>query len=189
MSVLDTSLLLATGAGALRFGTALLFVGAALPKLRNRSAFAGVVANYKLLPRPLVGVVAGLLPWVELALAAALLVPLTASLAAFSAALLLTLFAGAIAINISRGRAHIDCGCRGDELRQPLRTGMVVRNLVWAALLTGSAGIGGLAPVTMAQGLALLVALAAGMLGALLLHIFEIFWALPERRARPKAGG
>ncbi|QVM85320.1 MauE/DoxX family redox-associated membrane protein [Novosphingobium decolorationis] len=189
MSVLDTGLLLATGAGALRFGTALLLVGAVLPKLRNRSAFAGVVANYKLLPRPLVGVVAGLLPWLELALAAALLVPLTASLAAFSAALLLTLFAAAIAINISRGRAHIDCGCRGDELRQPLRAGMVVRNFVWAVLLIGSAGIGGLAPASMAQGLALLVALTAGMLGAVLLHILEIFWALPARRARPQAGG
>jgi uncharacterized protein (DUF58 family) len=56
-------------------------------------------------------------------------------LLAVPAAALLMIFAAAMAINILRGRSHIDCGCGRSQLRQPLHWGMVVRNLLLAALV------------------------------------------------------
>jgi uncharacterized membrane protein YphA (DoxX/SURF4 family) len=90
---------------------ALILAAAAIPKLRSQDEFLGVVANYKLLPGFLVTPFARLLPWVELACAAALLVPSLRTAAACVAAGLFIVFAIAIAINVGRGRTHIDCGC------------------------------------------------------------------------------
>jgi uncharacterized membrane protein YphA (DoxX/SURF4 family) len=114
-------------------GVGLVFVGAGLAKLRNRRMFPGVVANYRLLPDALVGSVAMALPIAEVSIGAALIVGLR--LAAIPAGLLLLTFAAAMAINIGRGRSHIDCGCGRSELRQPLSRALVVRNLVLAALM------------------------------------------------------
>ena len=41
--------------------------------------------------------------------------------AAAAAALLLALYAGAIGVNLARGRRDIDCGCGGPASRQPIR--------------------------------------------------------------------
>lgn len=136
-----TTLILATGmAGAA--GAGMVFVESGLAKLRHRDVLPGVVANYRLLPEGAVDPVSAALPWVELVLALLLLAGVTGALpapvcvgAALIAAGLLVLFAGAIAINIRRGRSHIDCGCGRSHLRQPLNRGMVVRNLVLAALV------------------------------------------------------
>ncbi len=46
----------------------------------------------------------------------------------------LILFAAAMAINLRRGRASIDCGCFGSRLRQGISAWMVVRNLSLALL-------------------------------------------------------
>jgi hypothetical protein len=40
-----------------------------------------------------------------------------------------------MAVNIGRGRAHIDCGCGRSELRQPLSRTLVLRNIALALLL------------------------------------------------------
>ncbi len=42
---------------------------------------------------------------------------------------LLTIFTGAIAINLARGRTNIDCGCFGPALRQELSGWLLLRNL------------------------------------------------------------
>eukprot|EP01037_Dinobryon_pediforme_P012987 gene12987-13089_t len=123
-------ILLETGmAGAI--GTGIVFVGAGLGKLRHRELVPGVVANYRILPDALVAPVAALLPPVELVLGtgmiASVLVPGTLRLLALPAAALLIIFAAAMAINIVRGRSHIDCGCGRSQLRQPLHWGMIVR--------------------------------------------------------------
>lgn len=131
---LATALAICGGVGAV--GNGLVFLMAGVAKLRNRRVFPGVVANYRLLPVALIGPVAAVLPVVEIGLGVALLAGL--SLAAVPAALLLLVFAGAMAVNIGRGRTHIDCGCGASELRQPLGRALVLRNVVLAALLVPS---------------------------------------------------
>ena len=106
---------------------------AAVTKLRALDAFAGVVENYRLLPRGLVRPVTLALPPVELAAALGLLVPATRSLAAGAAVLLLLVFAAAMAVNLGRGRSDIDCGCFVGLLRQRISWALVARNLLLAA--------------------------------------------------------
>lgn len=110
----------------------LLFLMAALAKLRDRSGFQAVLAGYRLVPQGALGVVATLLPLAELAVAAALLAGMRPALA--GAAALLLLFAGAVAINLRRGRTRIDCGCGGADGRRPISAGLVGQDLILAAL-------------------------------------------------------
>lgn len=114
---------------------ALILAAAAIPKLKNKDEFLGVVANYKLLPNFLVAPFAEMLPWIELVSAIALLIPSVHVIGASVASALFILFSIAIAINVGRGRTHIDCGC----VRRPTsmsRIGMfhVLRALALAGL-------------------------------------------------------
>lgn len=114
-------------------GVGAMFLSAGLAKLRRRRSFPGVVANYRLLPSVLVAPVAAALPVAEIAIGSALIAGVRS--AAVPAGLLLLLFAAAMAVNIGRGRSHIDCGCGRSELRQPLSRTLVARNLLLAMLL------------------------------------------------------
>ncbi len=140
---LDPALIL-TGALVL----AGIFASAGLTKLRAPEAFAAVVANYRVLPDALVPAAARLLPVVELAGAIGLLFPTTRPLAAAVIAVLLMAFAGAMALNLRRGRHDIDCGCFIGLLRQRLSWPLVARNLVLAlaafALATSTVAARGL---------------------------------------------
>ena len=112
---------------------AAIFGVAAVTKLRAPDVFAGVVENYRLLPRGLVRPVALALPPVEFTAALGLLVPATRPLAAAAAVLLLLVFAAAMAVNLGRGRSDIDCGCFVGLLRQRISWALVARNLLLAA--------------------------------------------------------
>lgn len=121
---------------------ALVLVTAAIPKIRNADEFQGVVSNYRLLPSFMVAPFAKLLPWLELGSAVALMVPMIREEAAWMAAGLFMMFAVALAINVGRGRTHIDCGC----VRRPTsvsRIGMfhVMRALALAGLSLYSANV------------------------------------------------
>lgn len=146
-------------------------------KLAQPLAFAGVVANYRLLPLALVTPFAFLLPPVELATALGLLLP-AARPAAVAAAGLLLLFAGAMAINLMRGRRDIDCGCHGGLVRSRIAWPLVGRNLVLAA---GSAAVAfagvGARPFTALDWVT--VAAAAAALGLLHAAIGRLFGAAP----------
>jgi methylamine utilization protein MauE len=115
-----------------RAALALLLVVAALHKLRDPRRFAATLAEYRLLPGRLSGAASVLLVAAELATAAALGADRRLGLAA--AAALLGLYAGAIAINLARGRRHIDCGCAGPAARRPISTWLVARNLALAGV-------------------------------------------------------
>jgi uncharacterized membrane protein YphA (DoxX/SURF4 family) len=125
---------------AIRLLLALVFLTAALGKIRHRLAFQGVVANYRLLPEIAVPAFALLLPLVEAAVAGALLFAPPPWPEA-SAAILLMLFAAAMAINIWRGRRHIDCGCFQSALKQTLSWTLVARNAGLALLLVVPAAV------------------------------------------------
>lgn len=150
-----------------RAALALLFLVAAAHKLGDAGRFAATLVEYRLLPARSVPLVARLVPAAEVAVAVALGGRRAAGLLA--AAGMLLLYAGAIGINLARGRRHIDCGCAGPATRRPISGWLVARNLALAA-----AALAGLAPVaarqlvwvdalTVAGGTAVLAALWAAL--------------------------
>jgi hypothetical protein len=119
---------------AIRVLVALVFLSTAFGKARHRVAFQGVVVNYRLIPEIAVPAFALLLPLVEAAVAAGLLVA-PPPWPEIGGAALLMLFATAMGINIGRGRHHIDCGCFQSALKQSLSWTLVARNSGLAVLL------------------------------------------------------
>jgi Methylamine utilisation protein MauE len=111
---------------------ALLLLAAAAHKLREPARFRATVADYRLLPRSLVTIGAAILVLSELAVAIALAGARAWGLA--GAAALLGLYAAAIAVNLARGRRHLDCGCTGPALRRPISGWLVLRNLALVAI-------------------------------------------------------
>lgn len=164
----------------LRGFLALLFATAAISKLTAMEEFHGVVRNFRLLPDAASRAVAMVLPVVELAVAAGLMVTALAVPAAWAGAGLLALFGVAIAINVMRGRTQIDCGCFRNGLKQQINWLMVGRNLV----LTGLAlAIAGLLPVTGGGGIAdLLVGLIAGAVFMLLYFSASMLGGIAARQ-------
>jgi uncharacterized membrane protein YphA (DoxX/SURF4 family) len=129
---------------AAALAVAVILASAATHKLRAPAHFANQLEDYQLLPQALVRPVARALPWCEVALAFALLVPAARHVAAFGAATLLASYALAIAINLWRGRRDVDCGCAGPEQAQPIRPLLLARNTV----LVGLALVASLAPLS-----------------------------------------
>jgi len=119
---------------------AAVFFAAGISKLRALETFEGVVQNFRLLPERLVAPAAYTLPIVEVAVAAALLVPVSRSYGALAAVGLIGVFTVAVAINLLRGRREIDCGCFNSELKQRLSWWLVLRNLALAGLAWWLAG-------------------------------------------------
>lgn len=140
-----------------------LFAQAAAHKLVDRRRFFGIVADYRLMPGAFVTPAAALLIAAELGLTVALLVPRTAAAAACFGALLLGLYAAAIAINLLRGRRSIDCGCGGPG--ETLHPGLIGRNVLLigvcglAAAASTDRNIGLLDGVTIASALGVLALL------------------------------
>ncbi|HEY0267506.1 MAG TPA: MauE/DoxX family redox-associated membrane protein [Rhizomicrobium sp.] len=153
----------------------LVFATAAAGKMRHWRFLEGVIANYRLLPGALVRPVAMALPPVELALGAALLLGVAAREAAMAGALLLLLFAAAMAVNIARGRSHIDCGCHRSVLRQTLSRALVGRNIALAAMLLPSLRVGAAGPEMIVTGF------FAGLMLFLLYHLLNLILAISNR--------
>jgi len=158
----------------------LVFATAAAEKLRHRAVLRGVISNYRLLPDFAVAPVAALQAPVELVLGLMLLTGVAQPYAPLGAMTLLLLFAAAMAINIKRGRSHIDCGCGGVSLRQPLRWSLIVRNVLLTVLLLPSlAATDSVALPVLAAGA------GAGIAFFLLYTVANALAALP----RPEASG
>jgi uncharacterized membrane protein YphA (DoxX/SURF4 family) len=116
MSEMDTVGLVAalvTGAVFVLAGASKLALGRAWP------AQAGELG----VPSP----VAVVVPWVELAIGAALVVRLAGALAAVAAIALLAVFTILIAVNLRAGRAPV-CACFGAWSATPLGRGHLLRN-------------------------------------------------------------
>lgn len=127
----------------LRGALALLFVVAAVHKLRDRDAFRATLDAYALLPSALTAPLARAVPIVELAAAVLLVAPRAATAGAVLAVLLLAVYALAMSVNLLRGRRDLDCGCMGPGARSKVAPELVVRNvvLIAAALVAGFAPI------------------------------------------------
>jgi len=165
---------------AVRCLVALIFLTSALGKVRHRLAFEGVVANYRLLPEFAVPAFALLLAPVETAVGGALLFAPSPWPEVCGGALLMV-FAGAMAINIARGRRHIDCGCFQSALKQTLSWTLVARNVGLSLLLAVPAAVPGEA----LEEPAVIESLLIGTILFVLLQSMNILWSVvPAWRAR-----
>ena len=118
----------------LRLTLALIFATALVHKLKDPRAFGAAVADYRLLPSALLIPGTAALLLLEILVVTALLLPGFGRFGAWAAAASLTLYAGAIAVNLARGRRAIDCGCSGPALRQQLSEWLVLRNAMLVVL-------------------------------------------------------
>ena len=166
--------LLAAGSVAGRVCVGLVFILAATQKTQHWRVFSGVVANYRLLPRPLIGPVAALLPPLEMLVGILLLSAQIRPFGALAAIALLGLFAAAMAVNLKRGRSEIDCGCGHSFLKQNLSWVLVGRNAGLAALLVPSLVFTNAMPMPVN-----LTGIAAGLGLFLLYLLLNAFSALP----------
>lgn len=115
----------------IRAGLVLLFASAAVHKLRDRTAFAGVLAAYRVVPATAVPAAALAVAAAEVAVAVALAVG--SALGPAGAVVLLATYSSAIGFNLARGRRAIDCGCGAPGTRQPISEWLLVRNALLAA--------------------------------------------------------
>lgn len=153
--------------GALLAGAfALLFAGAALHKLRSPQRFAELFRAYRLLPEPL-GRLWWAVPLLELATAAGLLAGASRAGACAAGAALLLGYAGAMAVNLRRGRRDLSCGCGAPGERRAIAEWMVWRNVILAALLAALRLPWGARAMTVADALTI----GAGTAVASLLYI------------------
>lgn len=117
----------------LRGALAALFLGAGFQKLRRRARFLRIVRRYRLLPDAAVRIVAHVIIVAELAVGSALLAGVGIVGAFAAASVLLVGFAGAVTVNLARGRSF-DCGCSMLERASPISWRHVLRNLALAGL-------------------------------------------------------
>lgn len=87
-----------------------LFVYASIDKIGHPQDFAHAIANYQILPALLVNPAAIILPWLEFAIGSLMIFGVWLPGAVALATLLLTLFTGAFAFNLTRG-LNVYCGC------------------------------------------------------------------------------
>jgi len=121
--------------GLIVAAAALLFASAASHKLRDLRRFDEIFSAYGLIPGRVRLRLSRAVPLLEGLVAVGLLFAGTRRLAVWVAMLLLAGYAIAIAINLSRGRADLACGCGGPDERRPIALWMVWRNILMAALL------------------------------------------------------
>jgi hypothetical protein len=165
---------------AIRIAVALVFLLAAIGKLRHIAVFHGVVSNYRVLPGVLVRPAAYGLPAAEAIIGAVLLAGLYTPWAELAAAALLAVFAAAMAVNLLRGRRHIDCGCFQGTLQQRLRWRLVARNCGLAMLIAASPAPGAADRWTQFNGL------MGGIALFLVMQALNALWAIGP--GRPAAG-
>jgi hypothetical protein len=149
-------------------GFGLLLLLAAVHKLTALPKFRATLTAYEIMPGALIAPASILVPIVEALLGAAWLLNVEATFVAMTTAALLASYLSAIAVNLLRGRIHIDCGCTmgasaGKD--QQLSWGLVARNsvLILAALTatvpTTERAIGFVDYVTLVAGLLAIVLL------------------------------
>jgi Mn2+/Fe2+ NRAMP family transporter len=118
--------------------TMLLFAAAAVHKLWDLRRFSEIFAAYRLLPLGVGRHASRAVPLLEAAVAVGLLFAGSRTTAASVGIVLLLAYAGAIAVNLRRGRRELACGCGGPDDRRPIASWMVWRNAGIAVLLAAA---------------------------------------------------
>ena len=119
---------------------ALLFAVASAHKLRALSEFAETLSGYRVLPAMLVRPASRLVPVLEGLVAAGLLIRPARESASLAGAVLLAIYAVAMALNLLRGRRQLDCGCLGPGGGGVVSVALVWRNVLMALTLAAAGG-------------------------------------------------
>lgn len=142
-------------AAIVRAALALIFLTAALAKLRNPRAFAEAVSGYRVVPQRASAVTAYILLLAEPTVGLALLVGFHVKFALLAAATLLGVFAAGAATSLLRG-ARVECGCLGTMASLRIGWLSVAANLTLATAAAVAAAsqpvLGAPLPVTAAGG-------------------------------------
>lgn len=118
---------------SVRGAFALLFAVSAIEKSKAPGIFFFHLEQYQLLPKSLLLVTGASIVLLELGIATLLVTPFYYEGVLFGA-LLLSVYTGAILINLLRGRIWMDCGCLGTE-GEGLSYWLVIRNLTLLTIL------------------------------------------------------
>ncbi|MCB2146437.1 MAG: DoxX family membrane protein [Deltaproteobacteria bacterium] len=106
-----------------------VFLFSCAGKIADPTAFAAIVANYQLLPPPLVATTAVIFPWIEALCGLALVVGRFEKGAALLVSLMMVVFTGLIFYNGYRG-LNIACGCFSLSAKAPSNIAVnTLRNL------------------------------------------------------------
>jgi hypothetical protein len=143
----------------LRTAFVLLFGGAVAHKLRAPREFRLALAGFGVLPARAVAPAAVLLVATELCIVVLLVVH--PALGGAAAAMVLLAYGLVMAFAIARGRGGIECGCGGPAGSAPLQMGLVVRNVLLAAMALPLAGRVGVRALGWIDGLTILGALGS----------------------------
>ena len=122
-------LLLEWGGAAL---LCLVFLAASIHKVADPDGFSKIIAGYKGVPSVLIGWVALFLPWLEINVALAILIPRARTAALVMGACLLIVFATLTAWNLLQGNM-VSCGCFSNE-GGPATWWSVARNMMLASI-------------------------------------------------------
>jgi uncharacterized membrane protein YphA (DoxX/SURF4 family) len=119
--------------------TGLLFLAAAVHKVRDPLAFAENIFNYQVLPDALVNPTAIFLPWLEIVAGLAIIfAPRYRRVSAWLLLGLLIFFTGLVGVTMARG-IDVACGCfTSDPDATPVGWGKIFENTLWM-LVTGFA--------------------------------------------------
>ncbi len=191
------ALLVEVATGIARVVLAVVFATACLHKLRAPGRFVGVLRAYRVLPDRIAGVAAAIVMLAEGCVAITLWLPAIAPAALACGSLLLIAYSAAIALNLRRGRRHIDCGCGFGSRAQPISPILIGRNgilvSICLALMFAGAGEPGAANGLDGAGIAGLsriVLVVAGAAALLLCHrSFETLLANAPALARLEVAG
>jgi uncharacterized membrane protein YphA (DoxX/SURF4 family) len=103
----------------LRLVVGIIFLYAGFAKIVDPPGFAQALYNYRLLPAWTINPLAIILPWLELVVGGSLVFGIWTLGGGVMASLLLTVFAGALGVNLIRG-LDISCGCFGTATASPI---------------------------------------------------------------------
>lgn len=116
---------------ALRLGLGVVFIAASLDKIQNPQNFAENIANYRLLPYPVINLVAIVLPWVEITTGVLLVAGIWITTNAVIMSGMLVAFSVAIFQALLRN-LDISCGCFStDPSAHAMTRWTLTWNLIW----------------------------------------------------------
>lgn len=109
------------GRHVVRILLGIIFIYAGFSKIIHPEAFAGIIANYRILPSNLVSFSAVLLPWLEVTAGVSLLIGYGAKGGALIIDILMIVFILAFIANLVRG-IDVACGCFSVALMEKTST-------------------------------------------------------------------
>ena len=157
-------------ATAISIGFGIMFLLGAVHKLTALAEFRAILADYRLLPAKAVDSSALAVIGAEACLGLGWLFAPETRVVASATAILLLVYAAAIAVNLRRGRTHISCGCGFGQFAggvDLLSGWLVARNL----LLVAVAALGSLPAAERTFGALDYVTLAAALATSMLLFV------------------